>query len=422
MNSNVSSDIDFNINNYTFNDILKLFKLTHDYDENQLLKAKKMVIQTHPENSNIDRKYYDLFLQAYKIIKTSFDEKKKQPTANHVKNNLFKVIENNTEEEASLIDIPTNIINTCYNPSNYSTQLVSIHTEDRDVKKYPFQNNFEVELPQVFKNVLSLELYDITLPTYYYNISEVLQNTSLWFSIPYFFNEPIELKMDSGFYNNTNFVELFIKKLNETTTNELYALGVYASPTTQYTDFDAVLDPVSNKLITYNKSNEFQFWCQNKSEYNDCSNDNWKMLIEWGLPYNMGFDKHLYTSIYDTTLNSFVLVSPNQFSISINNTIYMEIDNFNYINEITPFSKSTTSYHNNDYSGIVNSAFAKLILSNVTNTYIPVAKFKRTLPHIEEKIGKLKFRFRYHNGNLVDFLKQDFNFSLKMICRFDCKY
>ena len=100
----------------------------------------------------------------------------------------------------------------------------------------------------------------------------------------------------------------------------------------------------------------------------------------------------------------------------------MEIDKFNYINENRPFSKSTTTYYNNDYNGTVNSAFAKLILSNVTNTYVPITKFKRILPHIEEKIGRLKFRFRYHNGNLVDFLKQNFNFSLKLVCRFDCKY
>ena len=100
----------------------------------------------------------------------------------------------------------------------------------------------------------------------------------------------------------------------------------------------------------------------------------------------------------------------------------MEIDRYNYINEINPFSLSTNSYYNNDYNGTVNSAFAKLILSNVTNTYVPVDKFKRILPHIEEKVAKLKVRFRYHNGNLVDFLHQPFNFSIKMVCRFICKY
>jgi hypothetical protein len=126
--------------------------------------------------------------------------------------------------------------------------------------------------------------------------------------------------------------------------------------------------------------------------------------------------------MYDNTLNKFVLIPPNIFNIAIDNTIYMEIDKFNYINELNPFSISTNSYYNNDYNGIVNSAFSKLILSNVTNTYVPVHKFKRILPHIEQKIAKFKFRFRYHNGNLVDFAHQNFNFSIKLECRFNCQY
>jgi hypothetical protein len=134
------------------------------------------------------------------------------------------------------------------------------------------------------------------------------------------------------------------------------------------------------------------------------------------------FNKSLYNSIYDSSNNIFVLEGPNNVDIKISNTIYMEIDKFNYINEIAPFSKSTTSYFNNDYYGKVNSAFAKLILSNVSNTYIPIIKFKRVLPHMEEKVARLKFRFRYHNGNLVDFINQNFNFSLRFECRFDCKY
>jgi hypothetical protein len=193
-------------------------------------------------------------------------------------------------------------------------------------------------------------------------------------------------------------------------------------PTSEYKEFSVSLNKYSNKLEIYNNKNEFQLWCEKKSVYNDCLYDNWDMLIDWGLPYNMGFYKKCYISEYDEELNIFRLVSPKIINISINNTIYMEIDKFNYINEINPFSINSSGYYNNDYNGMVNSAFAKLILSNVTNTYVPVKKFKRELPHIEEKIAKLKFRFRYHNGNLVDFLQQEFNFSIKMECRFNCKY
>lgn len=414
-------DIDFDINNYNFVDLLNLFNLSTDYTKEQLENAKNILIKIHPNNSHYDKKYYDLFLQAYNIIQTNLKEKKIISHDNTLQE-VLKKVNNVSIDNDDVIDNPINIINSCYNQKNYNIQLVTIHTEDRDINKYPLQNNFEVELPQVFKNVLSLELYDITLPTYYYNISEILQNTSLWFSVPYYFDEPIELKMESGFYTNTSFIDLFIEKLNQTTTSKLYSLGVYALPSTTYTEFDASLNAISSRITVFNKTNEFKFWCQKESIYNDCLNDNWNMLIEWGLPYNLGFNKLLYISTFDPSLNLFSLIAPNYICLNISNTIYMEIDKFNYINENRPFSKSTTTYYNNDYNGTVNSAFAKLILSNVTNTYVPITKFKRILPHIEEKIGRLKFRFRYHNGNLVDFLKQNFNFSLKLVCRFDCKY
>ena len=98
----------------------------------------------------------------------------------------------------------------------------------------------------------------------------------------------------------------------------------------------------------------------------------------------------------------------------------MEIDTFNWIDEINPYSISTTDLYNNDFNGRVNNSFAKLILSNITKCYVPVDKFKRVLPHTVEKIGRLKFKFRYHNGILVDFMHQNFNFSLKFECNFIC--
>lgn len=412
------NNIDFDLSSYSFNDVLNLFKLNPEYNEIEFIKAKDIINKMHPDNSNLDIKYYNLFLQAYKLIQNDFKSKKKSL---EIYNDIINISENNTLEKEEPLISPSDLINSCYlPPSNYIEQVMSIHSEDRDVTKYPLQSNFGVELPQVFKNVISLELYDINLPTYYYNISEILQNTNLWFSIPDFFTDSIELKMDSGNYTITNFINSFIQKLNETTSKKLYLLGVYGLPTTMYTNFDGSYNNITNKITIYNNSDSFIFWTQKKGYYkDDCLYDNFNMLIDWGLPFNLGFNKESYTSIFDASLNIFVLYAPNQVSLNINNTIYMEIDKFNYMNEITPFSISP---YYNDYSGKVNSAFAKLILSNVTNTYVPVTKFKRILPHIEEKIGSLKFRFRYHNGNLVDFLNQEFNFSLKMVCKFGCKY
>jgi hypothetical protein len=435
-------NLDLNIQNYNFEDILNLFKLTKDYNEEDIISSKKMVLAIHPDNSKLDKCYYKLFSEAYEKIYENYNMKiSNNNIINNDTNSIFLKVLNKEINKEDYVDIikeseknsslksllnnkpyPNLSCSSCYNSSIFNTQVMTIHTEDRDITKWPFENNFEVELPLVIKNVLSVELYDITLPSHYYNISENLQNTSLWFSIPQYFQDPIELILDSGFYNEIELIQSLQNNLNKVTANKLYLIQVYAINTTTYDGFDVSLNKITQKITINNKLDQFDLWCQKKSNYNDCIIDNWKMNIEWGLPYNLGFNKSLYNSIYDSSNNIFVLEGPNNININISNTIYMEIDKFNYINEIAPFSKSTTSYFNNDYYGKVNSAFAKLILSNVSNTYIPIKKFKRILPHMEEKVARLKFRFRYHNGNLVDFINQNFNFSLRFECRFDCKY
>ena len=47
-------------------------------------------------------------------------------------------------------------------------KLVTIHSEDRDIKKWPNSNNFEVQLPDAYQNIHSMRLADITIPINYY--------------------------------------------------------------------------------------------------------------------------------------------------------------------------------------------------------------------------------------------------------------
>ena len=60
--------IDLDINNYSINDILNLFSLAHDFTKTDLTKAKKQVLKTHPDKSNLDKKYFLFFTKAYKLL------------------------------------------------------------------------------------------------------------------------------------------------------------------------------------------------------------------------------------------------------------------------------------------------------------------------------------------------------------------
>jgi len=406
------NNIDLNIDNYSFVDILNLFKINKNFTGKDLQKCKEVVEKIHPSNSSLDILYYDLFNNAYNIL-----EKKYDSTIVDENKNVKPYIFYNKENKETAPN------NSCYTPPSFSTRMVTFHTEDRDILKYPYENMFEVSLPSVIKNTMSLELFDITLPTFYYNISEYLQNTKLWFSIPFYFTDPIELTIPSGYYTYSDLSTELTKQLNDVTTSKLYRLGIYVLPSTQYTFFSVTYNDVERKFTFHNSPYTFSLWFDKKSIYSNCNFDCWKMLNNWGLGYNLGFYKNVYEAGLDTTnptSNIFIVTSIKIAEIDIYNTIYLEIDSFNWIDEITPYSVSTSDFYNNDFNGNVNNSFAKLTLSNVSKCYVPVKKFKRILPHIVEKIGRLKFKVRYHNGILVDFNHQPFNFSLKFECRFTC--
>ena len=60
--------VDLNIGNYSLDDLLKLFNLSYNFTENELFKVKKSVLMTHPDKSNLDKKYFLFFLKAYKML------------------------------------------------------------------------------------------------------------------------------------------------------------------------------------------------------------------------------------------------------------------------------------------------------------------------------------------------------------------
>jgi hypothetical protein len=62
------SNLDLDINNYELKDILSLFQLDYNFTEDDLKRAKKMALMTHPDKSNMDKKYFLFFTSAYKVI------------------------------------------------------------------------------------------------------------------------------------------------------------------------------------------------------------------------------------------------------------------------------------------------------------------------------------------------------------------
>ena len=50
-------------------------------------------------------------------------------------------------------------------------KLITIHSEDRDISKWKFSNNFEIVLPEPINNVQSLRLIEVSMPANLYTFS-----------------------------------------------------------------------------------------------------------------------------------------------------------------------------------------------------------------------------------------------------------
>ena len=75
--------LDLNIDNYDLYDILSLFKINTDFDITELQKAKKIVLQIHPDKSKLHPDYFRFYLKAYKKLYEIFEFKNKDKLHKH---------------------------------------------------------------------------------------------------------------------------------------------------------------------------------------------------------------------------------------------------------------------------------------------------------------------------------------------------
>lgn len=75
------SQLDLDLNNYSLNDLYKLFNIQNDnLDEQTMKQAKQVVLKMHPDKSRLDPKFFLFFSSAYKKLKTVYDFQNKSYT------------------------------------------------------------------------------------------------------------------------------------------------------------------------------------------------------------------------------------------------------------------------------------------------------------------------------------------------------
>ena len=66
------------IHMYSLKEILDLFHLSYTISEEDLKRAKKQVLMTHPDKSRLDAKYFLFYKKAFEVVVKFYDNQQKQ--------------------------------------------------------------------------------------------------------------------------------------------------------------------------------------------------------------------------------------------------------------------------------------------------------------------------------------------------------
>ena len=242
----------------------------------------------------------------------------------------------------------------------YYRKYVSVHSEDRNMLKYPDSCEFEFELPEDLCNVVTLRLSSWTFPSNYNTFSLLNGNITMTFQIskPYnpgefnstnpLYNKIFEclyynigndftVIIEQGFYNPQQMVTELTNKFNSIVSVLLItyftrkSTDSTLSPEEQeeymialtllqqqggYTNFVIVYNNVSQKIWFGNICDEFiltnetqfnknevivNYICENRSLNPDFS--------DWGLPGNLGLVRCNTPSFNGASLSNFTEIS-----------------------------------------------------------------------------------------------------------------
>ena len=163
-------------------------------------------------------------------------------------------------------------------------KLVTIHSEDRDIKKWPKSNNFEVQLPDAYQNIHSMRLADISIPINYYTFSNDSQNTKLTFKVipknnsmddpdPFYANlisvsnESFQAVIQEGFYEPNELANELKHKMNQSVSAKHQTNGGSGI----YDKFDVFYDKVAQKFWFGNTQDDFILTFDEQINYEDLS-------------------------------------------------------------------------------------------------------------------------------------------------------
>jgi len=358
-----------------------------------------------------------------------------------------------SSEDRDIVKYPSSSFFEIELPQDY------VNVQTVKLSQWSFPANYNVFSKENYNLIFLFRMTDVYNPSKNNVTDPLLVAIYQALSINNYANDFL-LQIEPGFYNPTQMATELTNKMNESVTNYLvkfftenseynYALTLF----NEYTDFVVVYNSVQQKLFFGNRNSGFEF--PNDSEFYQaatvaartlCSYGNGKEIYSfanWGLPSYIGFTRCSENSTTAINVNQYrfyygnvlkpgdngIWITPSPYPgakvhfieavYKINFMgpayIYLELDGLNCIDETTPYSLTKFTIETNQTNGVVNSAFAKIAVPTTPisqwfdDDHIPYKWFDPPA----DRIRRLRFRIRYHNGILVNFASFDWSIMLE---------
>ena len=318
-------------------------------------------------------------------------------------------------------------------PSNYNTF-------SKTLKNTTIKFKINIPFNPVNSSIYNHLFEDMYIALYYNKKYEYMVEISEGFYSPQQMSNELTNRFNRVI--NDKIIEFIEQKQDDPEFNGFHfkkTLELLKSNKAKYQDFVFTFNEVKQKMFIGNQKDGFIM--TNSSQFDSINMlDKTKLdFYNWGLPahlglnmfddnattqtnelprfYHMEGDDGYWLSSYGDDVKVFWIEPREKINLFGPAYFYLECAELNCIDETLPFVMNDYTMTNNTTNGRVRSALAKIpIPSTPLSQYFDSNSTYCVSVNNHQQINKLHFKLRYHNGEIVNFGRFEYSFTLEFDC------
>jgi hypothetical protein len=410
-------NFDLTVSNYNINELREMFGLPEKYDKNTIDMKESKIIENIIKNKNINEetklKTIAFLVKAKNILNqhvSNDNDKKKTDSKKETSTDLVKTQLQSYDDHMVQIRSPDGLppdplfSRGTINPlkKRVISRTITIDSRFRENYYNSSSSNFNVQLPMIVENVLTMSLSSIEMPTSYYVISNQYNNN--YFSITVN-GESKVIIVPSGNYTTAS-LTLFINTQLINFGGNFQYIVFAVNLTSAFGGSGQMLVGINQSIPSTVVIGQLELNFQADRNGNDDRNTPLPLKFGWILGFRNG--------IYTGNLN---YVSEAIMDISGPRYFYLVVDDFNNNNNNGLFYTAfNSSILNKSILGRfpLNTSLYSLLLQNNLNVVVLRREYFGPVT-----IHNLKIQLLDEFGRIVDLNYMDFSFSILLTIGYD---